>query len=1221
MLKRLELVGFKSFADRTSFDFGPGITAIVGPNGSGKSNIVDAVRWLLGEMSPRSLRTGELAEVIFNGSPSRPSLGMAEVTLTLDNRRRLVPLECDEVVVTRRIYRSGEGEYLINQQPARLRDIRDLFLGSGAGAFTYAIIEQGKVESLIQATMRDRRALFEEAAGISRFRARKTETEHKLEQTAHNLARLEDILRELCERRTQVAAQADKARTFQALSDKYKHTRLWLALVEYRRLRQTSAALARDLQSATESATATAHTLHDLEQQMAQLEDTVGQCRAQAESYRAQETELREGIAAHVAALRAQIGRLDTLAEELRRLEETQHRRRIEADLLAAEIHKHAATVQDAETQAAQAASLAEALGNALAQKEEHQQALAARRARVQEEIWHLVQQAAHAHNLCASLQSQANSLSAQKERLPSRMTALNDSVNALQQALADEMARLESARGSISSLEQQLAQLVQERSQCHELREEIQRRMNDLDQRRGATQSRLEILEKLAYDSDQDRAVQAILSRRAAGDPLLAETILGTVGTLLSVPGEYASLLDLALGDLARALVCRDVERLVPVVETWHPPLSGRVLLLALVPPSLVVAAGRTGRRNRLLQAPPPGEPMDLEDLSALPGFVAHAPRLVRVARDDCSALPDLLLGGWVLVETVAAAREFRRRAPQFSYLTLSGIVVTQQGVYGIGPLKSPGVLGRNSEMHELSKSLQALDAARSQAQAQAETVQTKLIALQDAERSLQAQLDKARAQAAAHDWKRQRTVEELQQLQAEVQQAAQELGRLTDELKTIHGELEAAQQQAHLLDRSVVQMRQELASLDAQAEELASELASLRQQQADARVQLAALAARRDALRSHLDQLRTVQSQKTRDWSAGQARWHTLRSQYDQQHRECLETVDALSSSVAQRESLEQRLDAVRQRLDEYASQRTALAQEYERCRQRYAEQQATVRDLHISVTTHQQQLDQLCARVREDLATDLAQADAEYPPLPPAGLRTLEQEAASLRNELARLGHVNLEALAELEELDRRIGALDSQKADLMHSRTSLMQILARLEEESRNLFRRTLDAVRLHFQELFRKLFGGGVADIVVSDAEHPWETDVDIVARPPGKELRSISLLSGGEKTLAAVALLLAIFRSKPSPFCILDEVDAALDEANTARFAEVLRSFLDQSQFIVVTHSRRTMAAADVLYGITMQESGVSKKISVRYRQWQDEPDAASPGESQRRAA
>jgi chromosome segregation protein len=1198
MLKRLELIGFKSFADRTRFDFAPGVTAVVGPNGSGKSNVVDAVRWLLGEQSAKNLRGGEMTDVIFNGSSARKSLGMAEATMTFDNAARVLNADADEVQITRRVFRDGEGEYQVNGRPARLKDVKDLFLGSGAGHGAYSIIEQGRVDALLAATTKDRRLVIEEAAGISRFKAKKVESLRKLERVDADLLRVRDILAELDKQLRTLRLQAAKAERYQEYTARLRGLRVGLARGEFRELTAAlvaeEAALAEaraDLADGAAKAEAGEAGLRKLDWELSRTADAL-------RHQEAKRADARQQIALHESTAkneRTQAANLD--AELLRvgrqRAELTQRTRAVETDAARTAAELAAATAA-ADAGRDRAESAAAALTETTARIAAFGRQIQADR----EQQVETVRQSAHHHSAAESARTAAEQTARELARRRAEAEGKAAKYRALDAALEDLSRTDADLQGRLATAKQRHADHTAARDR---FRAEADARQADLDarrERRSALRGRAEVLEGLEREWEGFGAgVRAVVARLSAGDGVLSPAVVGLVADLLAVPRDVAPLVDLALGDAAQRFVV--LEGSLDAVLAALGEVPGRV---GFVPVSSV---GRveSSRPAGLGEAYPAG----LEDST-------RPTRLSDFARSDPPGLAAQLLGHVLLADDLAAARTLTAAHPGCRVVTRAGELLEPDGTVVVGPAQAgAGILSRRSELRDLVGQLAALDADITAVEAEQAALRGRADALDDPLRTLDAEI--ATLSGAAGSLRDQ--ILEQRQVQRQLAETLDAIAQESALLEADHGRAEAARRaaadRAAAADRDTRALADRLAAAETALAAAERDRIARQDESTTAQVDLGRLRELAAGLRAKRDGLDAELRQRRIDGVNLASAEKATRGRLTDSHLAALRATAAAAYAYADKEARDRQAAEWTARRAETQAARGALDAGLRQSRDGWATRREAAHARDLAAGELRSRRDGVARRIQDDYGLDLASEDAgeEWVELVPADAPPPpdpHQEIAELRRKIDKLGSVNLEALAELAEVERRDTELRGQHDDLADARDKLRAIIDQINADSRRLFSETLAAVRGHFQELFRKLFAGGQADIFLEDEADVLEGGIEITARPPGKELRSISLMSGGEKALTAVALLLAVFRSKPSPFCLLDEVDAAMDEANTQRLASLLTEFADRSQFVVITHKKRTMAAAAALYGVTMQEGGVSKLVSVRFEDWPDDP-------------
>jgi len=1204
-LHKLELHGFKSFADRTEFAFDPGITGLVGPNGCGKSNVVDAVKWGLGNQSPKNLRGEEMLDVIFNGSATRPASGFAEVSLTFTNEDRRLPIDYSEVTVTRRLYRSGESEYLLNKQACRLKDIRELFLDTGVGVQSYSIIEQGKIDILIQSSPKERRAVFEEAAGISKYKARRKEAEGKLERVRQDLLRIGDILRELGREIRSLKIQAGRAARWVTLQRQWKEKKLGLARIQFRALSgQRAATLARiddleQIQAATQKRLRVAGediVLHEAKlSELSARASVVESARAAAEA-RARGLEDRQ---------RSETQRIQELGEEGRRLAQDEQHARTEIASLTALRAKNAEELRKVQEELTQATEdlareeqlLAEfargcaELVRAVEAKKGEAYDVVRRQAGYQNELTEVASDRRNLVARRARVEQRAAEVALELAALAAKSGAVQGQIGLAQGELAGRQSQLEVEEAGLSRASDDL--VVRQRNVA-ELREELAKKT-----------SRRDLLVDLErHHEGMGSAVKAVLARELPG-------VRGVLADFLEVPADAVAMVEAVLGERAQIVVCARAEDALEVVAFARSLGQGRVSAMA-ADAALLLAAPMGG------------------------------PRVSDFVRCDDSVAPvvEQLLGRYRVVDSLdEAIAQLRAGLSTGPWVTRAGEVVEREGVLSAGTQAgNAGIIGRRTELRALGEQVASLEvnltveeAARASAAAAKAGHEAALKTLRTAiyesnvvlmERKGEAE-GIARREAALRDEREvgaidladiakelglldereagaRKVLAELDALHASI---VAEIARQTEELSKADERRQGMQQRVTELKIAKAKAAQQSDHLVATAERLAREEGAAREKLADFHKRAQDLADRRARAQAELEQV-------AREFAAA-------RDELGAREREAGEILVAK--------------DAVHGALKDVKDRYGSIEREI-------AARAGAVQELRMEESGQRINLENLRQRVREDLGMDLEApetsdtvdpAAAELAALaaetedgttvpaeagsPAAGEETpapapapaddpaaMQAEIDEMKRKLDSMGNVNMAALDELKERQGRNEVLTRQEKDLQDALRELEELIRKLNHESRDRFEATLKLVRENFNGLFRKLFGGGKADLVLEEGVDILETGIEIVARPPGKELNSISLLSGGEKALTTLALVLSIFLLKPSPFCVLDEVDAPLDEKNIDRFLGLLQEFASETQFLVITHNKRTMAMTRILYGVTMQELGVSRKISVK---------------------
>jgi len=1183
-LKGLEIQGFKSFKERTEFSFDDGITAIVGPNGCGKSNVVDAIRWILGEQRPTSLRSSEMQDVIFRGE-SGSFANFAEASLTFLNDRNLLPSEYHEICVTRRLYRTGESEYQINREPCRLRDIRELFLGTGVGVEAYSFMEQGKIDAILHSSPVQRRNLFDEAAGISRFKLKKKETLRNLEKVEANLQRVQDVEDELARRIHALKIQAGKARRYQELQEAIRAKKIAFSLVRYHDLVVERGQLVERREGLDAESGRAREALRDLETRL-------GGVRAESEQGAARASDLQakilraEGERRHLeeklALTRQIVGELDLQGvekrsaldevegregESLRVLEETARQiEECDAEIVKvrAAFADRTAAFEGVSRELAETHRLTESLrGEALARLE--------RRTRLQ--------------NRSVELEVEARGVRAQHARLAERLEELGAEVSRLAEeearvALEDE--RLEAER---AEADRRLVALEQELAQAVALRDERRRELADGERRETDRASRLSALRDMERKLvGVDAGVRAVLGAGTGEAPRLGG-ILGIVADLLTVSREHAPAIEAALAEKAALVVARTSADVRGAVDHLRDRCLGRAAFVALDD----------------MKLPAPASDAPARDGSLEEGILGPATEFVR-CESGHERLVRMLLGDVWLARSREPVEALRRRGDRRSFATVEGEWFGGGGIVRGGRgAGEGGLITQRAELRELAQELRAIR----------ERIGDLRESVAAAERSIvgiEAGVAAARRDREAIEERRSRTrvaraglAQRREHHDDEIRVGSEEQAELERAIRGAEEALRAVTAEVEALDREVQESEEKVSRQTSAERDLSSRRDALREECSRIRVDLAQAEARRDGLgRTHdargraLAELRASLDRFRREIEAiVRRKAGAARDEIDL--RESLARLEAEEAERAR--ELEEAEGFLTGRRDATVRIESEIRDVEER-RGRLREEVQGIELKLREVDVNERNLEE---RVREELGLSVADAYRDYR-AEEVDLDAARREIEELRTKLERLGNVNLEAIEELAAEEERFASIHGQKTDLQEAANRLREVIRRLDRESREKFEATFQEIRANFREIFRKLFGGGSADVFLLEEEDVLDSGIEVVARPPGKELLSISLLSGGEKTMTAVALLFSIFSTRPSPFCLLDEVDAALDETNVQRFLSMVREFLDRSQFIIITHNKRTMGAADVLYGVTMEDRGISKKVSIDFR-------------------
>ncbi len=1171
-IKRLEVCGFKSFVDKTVVNFDHDVLAIVGPNGCGKSNIVDAIRWCMGEQSAKHLRGRSMEDVIFSGSESRGGSDFAEVTLTFENDDPSdVPLEYKDytdIAVTRKLHRSGDSEYLINKTQVRLKDVTDLFLGTGVGTKAYSIVEQGKIGLIVSAKPEDRRILIEEAAGITKFKSKKKQAERKMELTQQNLLRIGDIVTEIERNLGSLKRQAAKAERYIAYRSELEDVQLyeashrylehvgWIKLergnVEALTLRGDEAKHSLLLkETELETLRLEAHAAEQV------LEEATNAHYAQTNAVRAEEGAI-ERARDRLSGLRARESQIVTEIAEMQGQHDLllQEREGFEGEVVRAESAEQGGTealTREAEILAELEAGLREA----------------------EAEVQELRQKETQAQKDISSCEARLDGFDRRRDDMDARLDRVRFDLEDQGISETELRARKKRLGSDVEELRAGKMTTAEERARLEErlvaYRQEILGAERDLEEAKSDHQtSRSRLTALLEIQARLDGVGNGVRALVADGDP----AILGLVADRIEAPAEYTQALAALLGERLQEVVVGDVEK-------------GRALLLGL-------AESSRGRATIT-----PAFPRFVAGQSGGPGGVRLFD-VLRFAPED-EALVHSLVGDCRVVfdETEAAQLCATLGVP---VVTHAGTVFHTDGriAGGAGDALAAGMLETKREARELGERVEILERLVTERLGVYQTLRAGISDVQTA-------LERARQEAhqgelalvtAEGDLKT--TDNDLEKVGRRLEQLRQDAERLTADLATAETEREAAERTLQQAKETLEMVLAEVQGKNERAELERLRVNTQRERSTQMKVDLAGFREKLFAARGALSRIgRSVDELSDRKKRLD-----------DELDASAAQFGEAVAQTFVHRERLEEALDGAR--AAEIAL--TAARQAAGALREELSGREGGLKDLRTTVDAsrealakheltlreHTIALDHLLGSVREKfrgLELNRIIGDYHMRPPPDAETRSRIGELATL---IERMGSVNLEAMREHKEAEERFEYYSTQKADLDRAMADLERAIQQMNKESKRLFKDTFDAVNIRFQEIFPKMFRGGRASLRLTNPEDMLETGIDILAQPPGKKLSSIELMSGGEKALTAVSLIFAIFQIKPSPFCILDEVDAPLDEANVARYNEMIREMTDRSQFILITHIKRTMQMVDVLYGVTMQEPGVSRLVSVK---------------------
>lgn len=1261
--KRLELHGFKSFANKTTIDFLPGVTVIVGPNGCGKSNVFDSIRWVLGEQSAKSMRGSRMGDVIFNGSGSLKALGMARVNLVLNNDKRTVPIDFDEVAISRRLFRTGESEYMLNNSNCRLKDLVQLFMDTGIGTNSYSVMEQGKVDQIINSKPLERRALFDEAAGISKYKVKKDEALHKLARTDEDLLRLNDVINEVRRQANSLKRQASKAERYKRLSAELRTLEMEMLVRRYYTFRDSTShtealfqelsakvtALRTELNQIGEVELESRTKAEELQQALEvtqelhfevnrDLQQTMGQI-ALFEQRQATSEERRQGLFAQINDFDQQTKAIDETLQQLDLEITTRTATLGELRESYAEKKAHFDTLKsDSDSTATEMASLRQNINTVTRQRMEKDNE--ARLARVME----------------TKIADELGKGDAEHELLREQVEALTAERN-------ERKATAEQNEQVLGSLRTELQTTREGLKKCDS---EFSASQGELETARRNAQlcrSRHDALVELQDNFEgYFRGVKEVMLASKSGR---LRGILGVVSTLIEANKDHELAIETALGGQAQDVIVETAENGKAAIRLLKESKVGRATFLPL----------------DLLEAREASE--RLKSIAREPGVIGIASRLVKFSPKIAVAV-EHLLGGTIVVQNLDVAVGLERRGYRAKFVTLEGEMVTSSGAMTGGFVKAAGLLHRTREVKELAQALEKLRATEQQLTTRVVSLKDQLAQLRDTYEKLARQTNSQEVEAARSrkdfEMVEHKLSEKLSQMyKVESRRAEMEkeiathreiqdksvvlLEELSQKLSELEAQLAEVEAKASAKQYEVAEFTRELNELKVSISTGEERLASLRERLADSQRQKARLASVQADRQREIEQL-----EKQQETSLGEvtklkeeleklrARQQEINSQISEENKQ-KEVLHGDLRKLSERGQMLQRdlneaqnnLHEVEIRRTEYATQLNNIAlQAQEKFSMELEEVIGQVRaEMEAQMAPGGAQEEETKGEAQpaatearkegeggeeqaaqgEGAPGEAQQVQAEGEEQPEAEaqeeqapvqvlseqeflelLRSPEQLAGrigELRSSIESLGPVHVGAIDEYNELNARHEFLVAQDKDLVAAKTQLTETIQKIDETTRDLFTKAFAEIRHNFEQVYRRLFGGGRADLVLTEENGVLNSGIDIIAQPPGKKPQHISLLSGGEKALTAIALLFAIFMRKPSPFCILDEIDAPLDDKNIERFKDMVREFTDTTQFIIITHNKTTMALANTIYGVTMQELGVSRVVSLRLDEYE----------------
>ncbi|MGE7595085.1 chromosome segregation protein SMC [Peribacillus frigoritolerans] len=1175
-LKRLDVVGFKSFAEKISIDFVPGVTAVVGPNGSGKSNVTDAVRWVLGEQSAKSLRGAKMEDIIFSGSDTRKALNFAEVSLTLDNETNSLPIDFHEVSVTRRVYRSGESEFFINNQGCRLKDIIDLFMDSGLGREAFSIISQGKVEEILSSKAEERRVIFEEAAGVLKYKTRKRKAESKLTETQDNLNRVHDILHELEGQVEPLKIQSSLAKEFLAKKDELEQIEVALTVYEIEELYEKWEKLSQELEKHNEMEQQMAGKLQDREAHLKKLRDSLATLETSING-------LQEILLNASEELEKLEGRKEVLKE--RKKNAAQNKSQLEKAIVEGEAAVERLSLQkERETEILHALNLeVKGISETLHEKQKslglfNSDIEAVIEAKKSDYIEWLNKQASAKNEKQYLLQQLA-----QQEHKNAKLDMENEKfLTERMDITAKKMEYSQLMDNMTKQLEEHVTYFRNQQNKLNAAKDTYQKQETTLYKAYQFLQqakSRKELLEEM--EDDYAGFFQGVKEVLKAKETLRG--IEGAVAELIKVPKEYETAIETALGGAMQHVVMEREEHAREAISFLKKNRYGRATFLPLS-----VIKAREISANQLSM------------LKSHSAFVGTGSSLIQYD-DRHAAIAENLLGTVIITTDLKGANDLAKMMQhRFRFVTLEGDIVNPGGSMTGGALKqkTTSLLSRKTELEELQQKLAAMEVKTNQLEKQVKQLKVDVgVQEQTLEQTrktgerLRLQEQTLKGELREVELQERNVNERLHLYDLDKNSYLEEQQQKTARLEELEELLESCKSEIEGLDRLISEMTEQKQSQQSSKESLAEETNELR----------VMLASKRGQLQNQKEKMERIESDLSKESSR-------LAENKDDLGLLTNEMTDSSSGEESLEDMAQQKLldkNGAIEGITIKKQEKNELLMEVETLELSLKEENRLYRgivevmkDEEVKLTRLDVELENRLDHLREEYTLSFEGAKEQYPLMMPAD--EAQKRVKLIKLAIEELGTVNLGAIDEYARVAERYEFLLSQKEDLQQAKDTLFQVIDEMDDEMKRRFADTFYSIRKEFEQVFKALFGGGRAELKLTNPDDLLNTGVDIIAQPPGKKLQNLSLLSGGERALTAIALLFSILKVRPVPFCILDEVEAALDEANVVRFSQFLRKFSRETQFIVITHRKGTMEEADVLYGITMQESGVSKLVSVR---------------------
>jgi chromosome segregation protein len=1174
-LSKLEILGFKSFPQKTELIFDDNLTAIVGPNGCGKTNILDAIRWVLGEQRTTLLRSNKMEEVIFNGTKDLKPLGLAEVSMTVENNKGILPIDYDQVLVTRRLFRSGESEYLLNKVPCRLKDITELFLDTGMGTHAYSVIQPEMVEAILSDKAEERRFLFEEAAGITKYKLRKKEAERKLEYTENDLLRLSDILSEVEKQTNSLRRQKAKAERFKRLTDEIRSLELQISQNEFESLK----AKERELEKKSrEFADKSEKVKSDLDKEEAEVESLKLELLEKEKELSVLQKKIGE-----LSEASFRVEREISVSQERRsHLEEFSSKTQKEKEALSQRLISIKKEKEEKKEELEKLTTEIKAKEALCLKEEEGLLTNDEKLRKMKEEFERFSINSKELEEALNKNKNEHENINTQIEELKERERIFAAEEGSIFQRL-DEIAREQ--KDLTSSYEEKSKILEGKAEEKKILEENIKLNQIILDRLSSeeakahsglsVQEAKLEMLRQISeHYEGYGKGQKAVLSAKRE-----LKGIIDTLANLITAPQEYSKAIESALGESLQFVVCEDTSSALEAIGYLKDNQMGGATFLPL---------------DKIKKINPPQNQMDLKDFE---GIVGWASDLI-YCKDEFKKIVDLFLGNVILVKTLNHCLELSQKIPKgFHLVSLDGEVISSNGSISGGSPKEVSLLGRELEIQRMKDQILELKEKQDQLQGEKKTKEDENLKLQDQLSQISIEAEKLTSEFQQKEFKLKTSEFEKENLEKRAKELKELKEQITSKISELNEKKTALSQSIKDLDNDKEKLRSQIDEKGKLLEETEGFHDQIFQKINQLKIQLVSLQGKEEQLTNDELRLAELISEMETSFATKEEEIKGSLAEIEKIDQSILEKKEELKSAFEKIEEEKKNLNSLR----EAQAERQERLNNQEKDLKLFRGAKEKVQDEFHQLEMEKLELSSRAENIKEKMWEEYKIDLEKFEHQDQSEMEKSKEKLDFLKEKITSLGPVNLLALEEYQSANQRFEFLKNQMKDLTEAKETLNSTILKINQTARVLFQETFEKTKGNFQKVFEELFEGGEADVTLLEQEDPLESPIQISARPYGKRLLNISQLSGGEKALTAIALLFAIYLVKPSPFCILDEVDAPLDDANIVRFLKLIKHFSSNTQFIIITHNKMTMETANVLYGVTMEQPGVSKIVSVRF--------------------